>query len=314
MSKLDETAGHAIGYGKPPAQYRFSKGQSGNPKGRPKKAAKKPEPPRFRDGRLDSLLEEEAFRSLRLNENGKPVEMSAVQAIMRSLLLEGVKGNRLAKKYAFEMLRQEGQDALQRSIDHYAHFARKKAEGEATIARCRKERVPPPRLFPHPDDILLDEAKLEVHLLGPLSRDEAIPFERVALVRDWFHARSVFEEKYGEVRTIECEGMSASASGVLAAIIDKTLPPSFQRNEGSTLAFLMDIHRLTKRQLGQRMQALMAQIANMPDDIEERLAARKRAGNAMDAVSEAFKKAAAGLAKGRGSADQTAPDPAKKNS
>ncbi len=37
MSKLDEEdVGYEVGYGKPPAASRFKKGQSGNPKGRPK--------------------------------------------------------------------------------------------------------------------------------------------------------------------------------------------------------------------------------------------------------------------------------------
>lgn len=297
MKKRSQTTSYTVGYGKPPAQHRFKKGQSGNPKGRPRKAAKEPEPPRFRDGSLDNLLEQEAFRSLQLQENGKPVEMSAAQAILRSILVEGVKGNRLAKKFAFETLRQEERDALRRSVERYKYFARVKAEGEAKIAQCKKQRVPPPRLFPHPDDILLDEGKLEVYLLGPLSADEAIPFERTALIRDWFHALAVLEKKNGEVTTIEHEGMSASAGGVFAMIIDNALPPSLQRGaSSSTLNLLMDLQSLTKRQLRQRMKELMAQVADMPDSIEERLAARERAAHALGPIAEGFEKLAAALA------------------
>jgi hypothetical protein len=98
VSKPDKQADYTVGFGKPPAQHRFKKGQSGNPKGRPKKGAKRPEPLRFRDGHLDSLLEQEAFRSLHLQENGKTVEMTAAQAVLRSLMVEGVKGGRLSKK------------------------------------------------------------------------------------------------------------------------------------------------------------------------------------------------------------------------
>ena len=296
MSKADNKTDYPTGYGKPPAQYRFKKGQSGNPKGRPRKATKKPRPPRFQDGRLDDLLEQEAFRSLQLHENGKPVEMSAVQAITRSLIVEGVKGNRLAKKYTFEMLRQEERDALERSLERYEYLARKKAEGEAKIERCKAQGVPPPRLFPHPEDILLDEAKLEVHLLGPLSEDRAIPYERAALFRDWFYARSALEEKYGKVTTIEFEGKSVPVGGVFAEILDAGLPPSFQRNDVSKINFLMGLNRLGKRQLQRQMKALMAQIEDMPDSIEERLAARERAVKVVGMIGEGLEKAVADIA------------------
>ncbi len=222
--------------------------------------------------------------------------MSAAQAIMRSVMVEGVKGNRLAKKYAFEMLRQEEQDVLRRSLDRYEYFARKKAEGEAKIAQCKEQGLSPPRLFPHPDDILLDEARLEVHLLGPLSEDRAIPFERAALARDWFYALSVFEKKYGKVTTIECEGKSAPVSSVCAEIFDDSLPPSFQRNVVSKISLLMDLGSLGKRQLRQQMKALMVQISDMPDSIEERLAARERAAKVLGVIGEGLEKVAVDIA------------------
>lgn len=296
MSERDEKPDYTVGYGKPPAEHRFKKGQSGNPKGRPRKPAKKPEPQRFRDGHLDHTFEQEAFRLVQLNENGRPTEMTAAQAVFRSVLVEGIKGNRLAKKYVFEKLRQEEQDALKRSLEQYKHFKRKKKEGEAKIARCEKQGIRPPRLLPHPDDILLDEAKLEVHVLGPLTEDQAIPFERGALARDCFYVCSVLEEKRGKVTPIEHEGKSASACEVFAALINKGLPPSFQRSDASAAAFLVALGWLTERQLRQEMRALMAQIANMPRSVEERLAAQAQGKIALGAIGDGLEKLAADLA------------------
>ncbi|MBM4125591.1 MAG: hypothetical protein FJ246_11695 [Nitrospira sp.] len=297
MKKTDEKADYTIGYGKPPIQRRFKMGQSGNPKGRPRKIVKESELPRFCDNHLNGLLEREVFRLLHLNENGNPVEMSAAQAIMRSFLVEGIKGNRLAKKDALGFLRREEQEALKRACDHYKYFAQKKAEGDATIARHKKQGIPPPRLFPHPDDILLDEAEMKAYILGPLSEDQAIPFARWALFRDLLHVRSVLNEKYGEVKTMECGSLSASSLDVMAAIIEKSLPPSFRRDNSSTLMCMMDLHRQTKKQLRQRIQGLKVEIANMPTSIKEQLADRAGAADVRGAIGEKLAKAADELLK-----------------
>lgn len=297
MSKSNKDGNYTVGYGKPPTQYRFKKGQSGNPRGRPRMAKKEPKAPSFQDGLLDKFLEQEAFRPLQLRENGKAVEMNAAQAIIRSIMVDGVKGNRLAKKYALELLRQEEQDAFTRSLSQFKVFARKKAEGETEIARCKEQHLPPPLLFPHPDDILLDEAELEVRIIGPMTEEQGKHFEQVALIRDWFLTYSVFEEKYGKVKTVEYHGHSASARSILALIIDRVLPPSYQRSRSSLTSFLMDLHGLTEQQIRQRMQLMMAQIGDIPDNLKDRLAARENARNILKLIVQGLEKTVADIAK-----------------
>jgi hypothetical protein len=284
---------YEIGYGKPPKPTQFVKGQSGNPHGRPRKPkVPKHSPQKFRDGQITNLLEAEAFRSLQLNENGRPIEMSAVQAILRSLMADGIKGNRLAKRHVFELLRREEDVARERRSDAYNYYAKLKSERTAELARYRNENKTPPRQLPHPDDILLDETTLEVHILGPTSADEAIPFERGALVRDLFHAMHVLEDKYGEAPPIEDE--SVPRFGVFASIVDRALPPSLQRetNEPALISYLMELSRLSKRKLKAHITSLLTQIANMPPTIEEKLARRRRAADILASLGQGMEDAA----------------------
>lgn len=297
MSGSGKRADYSIGFGKPPEQHRFKKGRTGNPKGRPKKAKEREPPRRFGDGVLDSELVEEAFRQLQLHENGKPVRLPTSQAIVRSLLLDGVKGNRLAKRYAFELLRREEREALERSIEFYNRYAEKKAKGEALIQRCRTEGRALPRFYPHPDDILLDEANLEVYFLGPRSEDQAIPYIRAALMRDWFFARSVLDKKSGKPMSFEWDGLRGdSAPGVFAILIEGGLPPSFRREDGKTLSFLASLSALTRRQLLKQMNALMQESAQLPPTIAERLEARKKTLTALETLGAALEGAAKVLA------------------
>lgn len=296
MSKSDSKADDKVGYRKPPVEHRFKKGQSGNPKGRPRKAKTEPKPPKFRDALMDGLVEAEAFRTLQLRENGQLTQMPAAQAVLRSIFADGVKGNRLAKKFAFQLLEQKERDELKQASEVYEYYARKKAEGQAEIERCRNEGRPPPRLYPHPDDILLDEAKIEVHILGPSSADRAIPYERGAVIRDWFLARWIFEEKCGKETMMEWEGQTYPIANTIAFVIDYSLPPSLKRDDPSMLCLIGELHRMTKRQLRQRMRDLMTQIAEFPETIDEQLATRKRSAQAMSLISEGFEKAAIEIA------------------
>ena len=85
-----------VGYGKPPKEHQFQAGRSGNPAGGRKKARN------FDSSRLGELLDKEASRKVVLNGE----EITAEQALIRSMYLNGIKGKvtpqRLALKYAEE--------------------------------------------------------------------------------------------------------------------------------------------------------------------------------------------------------------------
>jgi len=73
---------YEVGYGKPPSEHQFAKGQSGNPKGRPK--GKK---------NIDTMLREALFAPIPIQMNGKTTNVSALEAIVLKLRNNAIAGD-----------------------------------------------------------------------------------------------------------------------------------------------------------------------------------------------------------------------------
>jgi hypothetical protein len=80
--------------GSPPAEHRFRKGQSGNPKGRPK-AEKKPTASAF-----DIVFD----KTLTVTRNGVAREVTIDEALQHSTYQDAVAGNRAARREVMKMI------------------------------------------------------------------------------------------------------------------------------------------------------------------------------------------------------------------
>ena len=89
---MKDQTDYEVGYGKPPKHTQFPKGQSGNPKGRPKKRKTAKE------------VLEEAWQG-EITVNGK--KMCRLEAFTLSLMNDGLRGNATARNILMANLPQE---------------------------------------------------------------------------------------------------------------------------------------------------------------------------------------------------------------
>ena len=90
--------GYDVGYGRPPWRTRFQKGQSGNPGGRRRGMTEE---------RAKRPALKEAYRKLKVEDDGAVTTMPAIQAIMRSQVALAAKGNGPAQRAVIKVVREE---------------------------------------------------------------------------------------------------------------------------------------------------------------------------------------------------------------
>lgn len=166
---------YAVGYGRPPSANQFKPGQSGNPYGRrskPKVAgsseeagAKAP----HAGSELDQLIHDELNRMVDAQENGEPVRLSVIQAVIRSMGLSAMKGRTHAQRAIVQMAD---------SASEKNHVRRDHARDIVhNYRRCYPravdefKRIYPGKLcyLPHPDDVFYNEELGIVDFKGPFT-------------------------------------------------------------------------------------------------------------------------------------------------
>ena len=102
MSRARRPRHPTVGYGHPPEAHRFTPGQSGNPRGRPKGATSRApaQPP----DRLTKIVLDEASRLIPVRDGDRTISLSMKQAIIRRLAVDAAKGDPRAQRLFTEML------------------------------------------------------------------------------------------------------------------------------------------------------------------------------------------------------------------
>lgn len=93
MTTSDDDKGNEVGYGKPPKEHQFKKGQSGNPKGRPKGAKN-----------AATLLNEQLYGKVTITEKGRRKQVAVVDVMFRRIIKAALEGDARAQDRLIKLL------------------------------------------------------------------------------------------------------------------------------------------------------------------------------------------------------------------
>ncbi|GGJ16983.1 DUF5681 domain-containing protein [Neoroseomonas lacus] len=175
----DDAEQDRVGYQRPPKSGQFRKGQSGNPRGRPRKREVKPNWIEARYPTAEALRAE-AARMLTINDASGSQQVTTREAAARSLALAAMRGGVLAQRTFFDLLKAEDERFHQAQKARLEFWEGYQETARNDIAAAIKQGLPEPEWVPHPEDIELNYRRLEVTFLGAIDA-EGLKAEKQAL-------------------------------------------------------------------------------------------------------------------------------------
>lgn len=176
LTQSPRSADYDVGYGKPPVASRFKPGQSGNPRGSLKRAVRKVVPA-LNDERLKTLILEEAYRTISINDQNGQLDIPMAQAVVRSLAVNAAKGNQRAQRLFTQLLSSVERDNkrlhdewLQTAIDY-------KTSWDQELQRRKALGIEAPAPIPHPDHIIIDMNSGSVRITGPMTKEDKVKWD-----------------------------------------------------------------------------------------------------------------------------------------
>jgi hypothetical protein len=237
-----------VGYKQPPAHTKFQKGRSGNPKGRPKKArANKSAPTPGTLGTADSLALQEAERTIKIREGEEVREIPTIEAVFRAQAKSAISGNAFAQRDVVNRYEKAENERRRKIAEECEVWERYIENCRRLLAAAEAKGEPPPKLFPHPDDIFLDRKK-GAFIRGPIDEEEAAMWGRLVRQRDLYIMQGVLDQRSWRKSNTKTPSPISTAL-VIAQLFNDSVPRRLRLSEGAFMSRILENEIMTKRTL-----------------------------------------------------------------
>lgn len=242
---------YEIGYGKPPISRQFKKGKSGNPRGRPKKAAvSKPQVDRsMRDTFLST-----ARREVTSKQGDVVKAIPLIEAAYQAESVLGLKGNAYALKNYLDRAERFAKDEAAEINKENEYWRNYVATYDKYAEALRKAGEPLPEYVVHPDGLVFEEGR-HVMVRGGDPEIAAQNRDFIIRFRDTLILQSESDRRCYPSTGKRGQSNPIFVSEILYTHANSCLPKRMQLNESQILFRLFDLEKLPKKSLEQRLKA-----------------------------------------------------------
>jgi len=234
--------GGKVGYGSPPEHSRFTKGQSGNPRGRPRTRT-----PSVDDSRsLEALLLSQAERLITIREGDSVRQIPAAEAVLRALEATALRGNPLAQReYLRHYERAEENQRVERE-ENNALWQQYVEVMRASIAKAMEKKESRPEPLPHPADIVIDPVT-GVRFTGPIDEADVEKVHEKCRFRDQLLLQNALDHRLSKIPKNADLFDQPRTALLFAFATNNAVPARFRLKDNQILFTIMKHDRLSKR-------------------------------------------------------------------
>ena len=154
---------------------------------------------------VEDLIIQEAERTISIQENGEAIRISTIQAVIRSLSINAVKGKILSQRLFLQLKQIAEEEKYKREIDYFQAMGDYKYDWQEVIDDARKHGNPIPEPTPHPEHIMLNVHKGTARLLGPMTPDDKKEWDQLVALK--LYSQAELKELQAELAATENEDM-----------------------------------------------------------------------------------------------------------
>src|SRR5260370_6846876 len=99
--------------------------------------------------------------------------MPAMQALLRTLIRSGAQGDIKAARQVLELISRAESGRTGTAVEILEFAVQYKEKYGPIFEQRKRESLDPLDIFPHPDDVIINETTGEVTIEGPLSKEQA---------------------------------------------------------------------------------------------------------------------------------------------
>ncbi|WP_054004981.1 hypothetical protein [Cypionkella psychrotolerans] len=195
---------------------------------------------------FDDMVYRAGQATVQVRSDGRPRDITVVEAIVRKQHEAGLKGSVVAQKDALQSFYRASEHKAAEASLRLERWAKIKQSHAACIAEAKAKGEPIDDILPHPADIVLGGPE-GVRIVGPVDLADAQTCRKQARLRDLLYMQQLLDDALNGIAAADLP--SRGTALVLGVWLNDQLPPSLQDAEHATLMRWRSYTAMTKREL-----------------------------------------------------------------